>query len=207
MNNKKINIIGGGDNSKVLIDTINLSYNNYKINGIYDDSSLIKEYENIKLLGSILDIENKYEENVFYICSISNISLRNKIFKKLNNLNWISIIHKSCIISPTVKIGKGVFINVNCVINSNAIIEDFCILNTNTIIEHDVIINKNCIISPRVTICGNVIVKKNTFIGCGVIIINKNKYGNIVIGENNFITAGSLLLHSTTNNKKIRGVF
>ena len=185
-----------------------MSYNEfYDIKGIYDDSEKIKNYYDIKLLGKINNIKNIFSNNDLYICSISDIKFREKLILKFNNINWITIIHPNATISDTAKIGKGVFVNANCVINSQANISNHCIINTNVIVEHDVLIKENCVLSPSVTICGNVIINENTFIGCGTNIIDENKYGYIVIGKNNFITAGSLILHSTDDNSKIRGVF
>ena len=205
-NMKKIAIIGGGGHSRVIIDALYESSKkeNIKIIGFYDDNINCEEYRNIKRLGKIDEINNKDE--IYYICGIGNLETRKKIIDKLNNINWINVIHPSSIISETVKLGKGIFINSGAIINSKAYIEDHCIINTNAVIEHDVSIGVNCHIAPSVTICGHVTIKRQTFIGVGSKVINKNKNGFITIGSNNFLNAGSLILHSTEDNKKIKGI-
>jgi GDP/UDP-N,N'-diacetylbacillosamine 2-epimerase (hydrolysing) len=205
-NMKSIAIIGGGGHSRVIIDALYESSKkeNIKIIGFYDDNINCEEYRNIKRLGKIDEINNKDE--IYYICGIGNLKTRKKIIDKLNNINWINVIHPSSIISDTVILGKGIFINAGAIINSKANIEDHCIINTNSVIEHDVSIGVNCHIAPSVTICGHVTIKKQTFIGVGSKVINKNKNGFITIGSNNFLNAGSLILHSTDNNSKIRGM-
>ena len=205
-NMKSIAIIGGGGNSRVIIDALYESSKkeNIKIIGFYDDNVNCEEYRNIKRLGKIDEINNKDE--IYYICGIGNLKIRKKIIEKFNNINWINVIHPSSIISETVKLGRGIFINAGTIINSKAYIEDHCIINTNSVIEHDVSIGVNCHIAPSVTICGHVTIKGQTFIGVGTKIIDENKSGYIKIGEYNFINAGSLILHSTEDNKKIKGI-
>jgi len=207
-NMKKIIIIGGGGHSRVIIDTLyELSKkDNIKIIGFYDDNINCEEYRNIKRLGKIEEIK-KSEDKIYYICGIGNLKIRKKIIDKLNNINWINVIHPSSIISDTVKLGRGIFINAGAIINAKANIESHCIINTNSVIEHDVYIGVNCHIAPSVTICGHVTIKKHTFIGVGSKVINKNKNGFITIGNNNFLNAGSLILHSTEDNMKIKGIY
>ena len=206
-NMKSIAIIGGGGHSRVIIDALYESSKkeNIKIIGFYDDNINCEEYRNIKRLGKIDEINNKDE--IYYICGIGNLKTRKKIIDKLNNINWINVIHPSSIISETVKLGRGIFINAGTIINSKAYIEDHCIINTNSVIEHDVSMGVNCHIAPSVTICGHVTIKDETFIGVGTKIINKNKRGFINIGTNNFLNAGSLILHSTDDNMKIKGIY
>ena len=50
-------------------------------------------------------------------------------------------------------------------------------------------------------------IKDETFIGVGTKIINRNKRGFINIGANNFLNAGSLILHSTDDDMKIKGIY
>ena len=206
-NMKRIAIIGGGGHSRVIIDALcELSKKNHmKLIGFYDDNINCEEYRSIKRLGKINDINSNHE--VYYICGIGNLKTRRSIIDKLSNINWINVIHPSSIISDTVKLGKGIFINAGTIINSKAYIKDHCIINTNSVIEHDVSIGVNCHIAPSVTICGHVTIKDETFIGVGTKIINKNKRGFINIGTNNFLNAGSLILHSTDDNMKIKGIY
>jgi UDP-hydrolysing UDP-N-acetyl-D-glucosamine 2-epimerase len=204
-NMKSIAIIGGGGHSRVIIDALYESSENIKIIGFYDDNINCEEYRNIKRLGKIDEINNKDE--IYYICGIGNLKIRKKIIEKLNGINWINVIHPSSIISDTVKLGKGIFINAGTIINSKAYIKNHCIINTNSVIEHDVSIGVNCHIAPSVTICGHVTIKEQTFIGVGSKVINKNSKGFITIGNNNFLNAGSLILHSTGDNMKIKGIY
>lgn len=206
-NMKRIAIIGGGGHSRVIIDALcELSKKNQmKLIGFYDDNINCEEYRSIKRLGKINDINSNHE--VYYICGIGNLKTRRSIIDKLSNINWINVIHPSSIISDTVKLGKGIFINAGTIINSRAYIKDHCIINTNSVIEHDVSIGVNCHIAPSVTICGHVTIKDETFIGVGTKIINRNKRGFINIGANNFLNAGSLILHSTDDDMKIKGIY
>ena len=208
---KNIAVIGCGGHSRVIIDTLLLlkKINNLKefnILGFYDDDISKKEYNNIKNLGNINDIKNVNNET-YYIIGIGDLKIRQILIDKFDNLNWINVIHPSSQISSSVTLEKGIFINANSCINSQAVIKNHCIINSNSVVEHDVIIGENCHCCPNTTICGHVQIKKNTFIGASSTIINKNKNGFITIGSDNFLNAGSLILHSTKNKQKIRGIF
>jgi len=204
---RKIAIIGGGGHARVIIDALygmqqNPLFINNDIIGYFDDK-VNSKYRKIDRIGAIEDIKN-VDNDIFYICGIGDLEIRKKIINTLDKVKWINVIHSSAIISKTVTLGQGIFINANAVINSQSIIKDHVIINTNSTIEHDVLIGENCHIAPGVTICGHVTINENSFIGSGTTIINKNKEGFIIIGKNNFINAGSLILHSTKDNSKIR---
>ncbi len=177
MNN--VAIIGYGGHSKVITDILYL--NNYNILGYYDDKILGKN-----ILGKIQDIDKSIPN---FICAIGNNLIRKKITTLFKNLNWISAIHPSAIISKKSKIREGSVICANVVIQPDTIIGKHCIINTGSTIDHDCIINNYIHIAPGSTLCGNVNIGTSTFIGASTTIIN-----NINIGSNNIIGAGSVIV-------------
>ncbi len=186
-------IIGAGGHAKVVTDILKL--NGYHIVGYYDDNT---NNNNFKILGKIREI-NKNISN--FVCAIGNNKIRKNIIKQHPDLNWISAIHSSAIISKSSNIGKGTVICAGAIIQPDCIIGDHVIINTKTSIDHDCKINNFCHIAPGSTICGNVSVGNNTFIGAGTTIIQDKK-----IGKNVLIGAHSLVIKNIESNIKICGV-
>ena len=193
-------LIGAGNNSCVIIDY--LLEEKYKILGIFDDD-VTKDfnYKNIKILDSTKNINKFKLKSYIFFYTIGDPVIRRKIMEKIKiQLIYPNFIHKSCIISDTIKLGKGNIIYPYTCIKSNTIINDFNLINTHTNIGHDVCIGNNNVISPNVTICGNVNIQNNNFFGANCCIIPK-----ITIGSNNVIGSCSNVIRNINNNIKTYG--
>jgi sugar O-acyltransferase (sialic acid O-acetyltransferase NeuD family) len=183
-----IAIIGGGGHALVIIDAITeinkYDKNKYNIVGIYDDN--LRGYIlDIKVLGQTDNMNNKYK----YIIGIGDIKIRNNIFEKNKNLQWVTIIHPKSIISDICHIGKGTFIGAGAIIQIKSKIGKHCIINTNCNIDHESSIGNFCNISPSVSICGKVTLENNIFVGANTCIIE-----NISVKSFCTIGANSLVL-------------
>lgn len=186
-------VIGGGGHSHVVMDALRTS--DVSIRGIYDDVS--GDY-GVPYLGAIKETINNE-----CICAIGNLNVRSKIFKMLPLVKWRTVIHSSAIVSPSAIIKPGVFIGPRVIVNARAIIEENAIINSGTIVEHDVIIGSNTHLAPGVITCGGVHIGKNTFVGAGAIVSNRNSHGPISIGDNCFINAGSVVSKIVNSNTRI----
>lgn len=201
---KLLIIIGCGGHSRVITD-IALDDNFYVL-GYVDDNQENYEYENIKQLGKIeILTKNKISTFCKIICGIGNINARKELLEKFKDFEFATLIHKSAIISPTVKIGRGTVIMPKVVINSCAKIGNNCIINTGAIIEHNCVIGENTHICPNSTLCGGVIIGNNAMIGAGTVIKNSTREKNISIGNETTIGCGSVVLNSVGNNIVVYG--
>ena len=193
-------LIGGGNNSKVIIDF--LLEEKYKILGIFDDNiKKIFTYKDINIIGKIKDINTINLKTKLFFNTIGCPDIRNIIMNKIKiNLLFPNFIHKSCIISDTVKLGKGNIIYPFTCIQSNTIIQNHNLINMGTTIGHDVIIGNNNVISPQVSICGNIKIENNNFFGTKSCVIPKIK-----IGSNNIIGSATNIIRNIDNNLKYIG--
>lgn len=138
-----------------------------------------------------------------YFISIGDNLLRRKVSLKLIQelgTNPESALHKSAIISQSIRSGYGNMFAPRVVINPQVQIGNGVILNTGCIIEHECIIGDYAHIAPGAILCGNVSVGENSFIGAGSVI----KQG-IKIGKNVIIGAGAVIIRDIDDNKKIVG--
>jgi sugar O-acyltransferase (sialic acid O-acetyltransferase NeuD family) len=182
----KLNIIGSGGHSRSLISSFN---DQFEFRGIYDESYNKNKTEkiiNIKLKGKILEIP----KDIKTVLAIGNNNNRFNYYQndKFNILKQ-SIIHKSCIICSSSKIGNSNQIYPRVFINGDVKIGENNIINSASIIEHETEIGSNCHIGIGVVISGRVKINDFVFIGANATIIE-----GVEIVNNVIIGAGSVVL-------------
>ncbi|ETI67562.1 acetyltransferase [Neobacillus vireti] len=188
-----IAVIGSGGHSKVISDMI-LSNKDYHLIGYLDE-----KYEHIRLVedtfcGPISSAKRLigHFKDIKFVMGIGDNKTRQIIVRKLNlpNEYYVTVKHKSAIISPSSKIGFGTVIMPNVVINANTKVGVHSIINTGSIIEHDSIIGDFTHVCPRATLTGNVQLDEGSFVGAGATIIP-----NIHINDWAIIGAGATVIH------------
>jgi len=164
----------------------------------YNDIIFIDDGDN-----SYVSYTNYLDNNIPFIIAIGDNKIREILQSKVldDGFKIVSLIHSGCMISSSVKIGLGVVIMPNVVVNANSIIKDGVILNTSCVIEHENVIENFVHISPNVALAGDVQIGKYTHIGIGANIIQ-----GVNIGKNNIIGAGAVVIHNIENNKKLVGI-
>jgi sugar O-acyltransferase (sialic acid O-acetyltransferase NeuD family) len=171
------------------------------IAGYFEKQEKVNNPYNLKYLGNENDpgILIKYINKGFmFILGVGDNKSRSELFKIINSSGGIvkTIIHPKSIISNDVKIGKGVFVSKNSVINPLCKISNNCIINTSTTIEHGCYISESVHVAPGTVLLGNVKIGKNSFIGSNSTIKQGTRVGNNVI-----IGAGSVVLNDVPDNK------
>ena len=167
-------------------------------NNGYNDIIFIDDGNN-----SYVSYTSYLDKSIPFIIAIGDNKIREILQTKVLNDGFkvVSLIHSSSIISSSVKVGLGVVIMPNVVVNAYSIISNGIILNTSCVVEHECIIDDFVHISPNVALAGDVKVGKYTHIGIGANVIQ-----GINIGENNIIGAGTVIINNIENNKKLVGV-
>lgn len=198
---KKLKIIGSGTHSSVVIEcALKLKYKIQFIVDINSNNPKKEKKMGVPIVGRKELNFIKKGELVFL--AIGNNNIRSNFFKLLNKkyLKFINLISPSSFVSDYSKLGKGVFVNNNSIINSRANLEDNCIINSGSIIEHDVQVGKNTHICSGVSIGGNTTIGKDSFIGIGSSILN-----NLTIGSKVTVGAGSVVTKNLPSNGKFAG--
>src|SRR5690554_1099376 len=95
---------------------------------------------------------------------------------------------------------EGVTVGYNCIISNSVSIGRGSFINAQTTIGHDSKIGEFCDICPSVKIAGNTEIGDYTFIGTGVIF-----NPNLKIGRNVSITAGSVVRKNVPDNSIVHG--
>lgn len=202
---KEIVIIGAGGNSKVVIDIINnmnLKSNELRILGLLDDSLEKDSFMGFPILGPV-DVAVRYhnQKKVFFINAIGDNKTRSSITERHPELNYITVIHPSAVISNDVEIGGGSMIMAGSVINIGTKIGRGCIINTGAVVEHDNQLGDYVHIASSSTTAGNVQIGDRTMLGTGTKVIQ-----GIVIGSDTMIGAGSVVITDVSDNCTAVGV-
>ncbi|URN96111.1 MAG: acetyltransferase [Candidatus Pristimantibacillus lignocellulolyticus] len=196
-------IIGNGGHASVLTEI--LMDRTEKIIGFTAPLQEKNRY-GLPYLGSDEVIENYLPSECMLVLGIGMIEpspLREKLFNYYFNIGYqfMTVIHPSAIIAPSVRLGQGVQVMAGAIIQTNTKIADNSIINTGAIIDHDCQISSHTHISPGTRLSGGVHIKKGTHIGVGATVIQ-----NITIGENCLIGAGAVVINNIADNLKVIGV-
>ncbi len=185
---------GFGREVKMLLDQINLTKNEFKFIGYYDDGiEKGTQINNHQVLGNLVEL-SKIEDEINVIIAIASPEIKIKIVSALNksNFKFPTIIHPNVLIgSESVKIGKGSIICAGCIVTCNIEIDDFVILNLCCTVGHDTIIKSYCSFMPSVNISGEVLINENVYVGTGAKIINQ-----LEVGKNTIVGAGAVVSKS-----------
>ncbi|WHY85197.1 acetyltransferase [Neobacillus novalis] len=180
----KIVVIGRGGHSKVIADMI-LSDKENEIVGFlddkYDDVGLVENVYCGPISTAIHLLE--HSRDLKFVIAIGDNKVRQSIVRKLNipDKNYISVIHKSAVISPSAKIGHGTVVMPHAVINADTRIGVHSIVNTASVIEHDSVVGEFCHVCPGTTLTGTVQLGKGSYVGAGATIIPNAKIGDWAI--------------------------
>lgn len=191
---KKIIVVGGGGNAKVITGILQ-KLNSFDIIG-YTDLNDKGRLLGIPYLGNdeIIDDLITPDEKLSVVIGVgqTNItSLRSKIYSKLKNknINLPTIISPDALINREVDFGEATIIYDRCFINFGAEIKKGVIVNSGCILEHDCKLGNFVNISPGCVIGGGVNIGENSFIGLGARIIQ-----SITICSDCTIGAGAVVL-------------
>ena len=204
---KKFVILGAANPNVVrTIDIINLKKDEEIFVECFVDSDkkkIGKKFMNKDVLDTQTFLKKYSKDDCYLFNSIaSSMKDRKEIthFYKKKGFKFKSIIHPD-VNSNYVKIGSGVFLQENCIIQAKAEISDFVIVSTNSCVAHDSRIGQFTFIGPAVYICGRVDVGENCYIGVGAKILPGLK-----IGKNSIIAAGSIVTKNVKENSKVLGI-
>lgn len=134
---------------------------------------------------------------------IGDNAIRQRIYRHLkeSNIELLTLVHPSAVISSSVLIGEGSVVMPLAVINSDAILEAGVIVNTHATVEHDCLLGAFSHISPNAALAGEVKVGTRTHIGIGVSVIQQCTVGDDVV-----IAAGSVVIEHVPDDVMVAGV-
>lgn len=197
---KEVIVLGAGGHAKVVIST--LLETNFQIKGILDDdpAKWNQKVLDIPVIGSIELLKSGNFDQA--IIAIGNNKIRKDIAERYNDFcRWISIIHPSSYVHPSVEIGKGSVIFAGAVIQPDVKIGNHVIINTGATIDHDCVIEDFVHIAPGVHLAGGVSVGEGALVGIGSSVIPYKR-----IGKWSIVGAGAVVIQDIPDFTTVVGV-
>lgn len=202
---KHLIIVGAGELGRELFWTIQGSIGfgtEFDVKGYIDDDD---SEDKIKLLSApYLGGINNYviEDDDVFTCAIASPSTREKVVNIMidKGATFINVIHSTCIVHGTVKLGKGIILSPYTIIGDASVIGNFMVLNGFSSIGHDCSIGEHSCIMSHCDITGHTQIGKKVFIGGGAQTVPGAK-----IGDEAYVGAGSVILRKVKAGAKVFG--
>lgn len=193
---KRLAIIGSGDLGRLIAD-YSQNDNHYNVVGFYDDFKKKGEIvDSLPILGSGEDIFSDYNNNVFD-CIL--IAIAYKHFEKrkeyydclCEKIPFGKMIHSSCYVNPSCKIGNGVVLLPGCVLDRNVTLGNNVLLYIGCSIIGGCKIGNHTFLSGGVAMAGFSAIGESCFIG-----VNSTIIDNIVVGDKIRVGGGAVVIKS-----------
>ena len=199
-------IIGAGTYGEVYLAYLREAGIN--VVGFLDDDIKYKNtcVKDVPVLGPVTLLETLKQtagvEAVY--CPLGNNKLRVKFLSYANKLGYETpnYIHPSVIISPEVKIGKGVYILLGTTIMPYTEIKDYVMISMNVSLAHHNILEEGVFLSTGCNFGASIHAHKYAYCGIGSTIMT----GLHELGEDCLIGAGAVVIKDVPDNAVVAGV-
>jgi len=147
------------------------------------------------------EIKNTFNPDEYYAFLVNGTKSKEIVFNyfkeliKMENEQFINLIHPSSVVSKSVNLNYGMQVEPLCSISTLTSFGFGVIIKSRCNIDHHCNIGNFVTINPGVVVSGFVDIGKNTLIGSGTVIKD-----NIKIGENTIIGSGSNVVRDIPDN-------
>jgi len=112
----------------------------------------------------------------YYNIGVADVVVKQRIQKRCEEIGWIpfTVVHPTAVVSPTARLGNGVFVGPLAIVSTSAYVGDHSIVHLHASIGHDATIGEHCVILPGARISGSailgnrVLIGSNAFVNAGV---------------------------------------
>lgn len=176
-------LIGDGEHARVVAEAATVL------------TSLTREQE-----ASIPTLRRRHADAVFHL-ALGDNRLRLAAASRHAALPWQNVVHPRAWISPSARLGRGVFVGANAVIQAGAVIGDHAIINTAVVVEHDCRIGSGAHLGPGVVLGGGVEIGEGCLVGLGARVRD-----HCAIGAHATVGMGSVVVGAVQAGTVVLGV-
>lgn len=192
-------LIGGGGHALVVAEAAAQAGMN--IDGFVDDTAdpLLARLGVAKHLGP-LSVLGQYSHAV--ILCVGDVVARRRLAASGVRLSpAATVVHPAAWVSPSARLGAGVFVGPGAVVHTRARIGDHAIINSGAIIEHECVVGAHAHIAPGAALGGNVSVGPGVLVGLGARVLP-----GVAIGDGVVVGAGAVVVRDVAEGRRVRGV-
>ncbi len=199
--NDSLILIGGGGHALVVLDAARAA--GIMVHGVLDDYTnppACAGPDAPPLLGPITETDPLHIHP--WIVCLGDPDTRRSLCTGLAAFTdrALSVIHPTAWVSPSARIGNGVYIGANAVVNARAVVADHVILNTGAIVEHECAIGTGTHIAPNATLGGAARVGTFALVGLGASVLP-----GVTVGARAVVGAGAVVTKPVADRTRVAG--
>ena len=205
---KHIVIIGAGGHGREVADIARHQgrvNNAIEVLGFVDDNRDLhgQSLDGSPVLGDWSWFESAGHKDVAVVCAVGSPQICRRLVERANalGLSFASVVSPLAHISSFARLGQGVTIFPDVIINTGAFIDSYSILNVAATVSHDAIVGCYSNINPGAHLAGNVTIGEGCYIGMGASVIQGR-----TVGAWSVVGAGSVVIRDLPNGVTAVGV-
>lgn len=138
---------------------------------------------------TVLDRHSPGDFGVVVAVGHRSLAARRRICERVraSGFEMPSIVHPSCELASTVRVGVGCIVQARSILDTRVEIGDYSILFPGVNVSHDSSVGSNVYISPGAIVCGGSRVGSDSFVGAGAVIAD-----HVTLPAGSFVKAGSV---------------
>jgi acetyltransferase EpsM len=179
-----IAVLGAGGHAGVIIQLLRASKRG--VGGVFDDG---KEAQQKGKMGFEVRPMSALPPGSAAVIAIGSNAVRHKVDARFPAANWVTAVHPSAVVDPTVTLGAGTVVMAGAVIQAGTRVGRHVVVNTRCSIDHDCVLGDYASVAPGATLCGTVTLGEGAWIGAGATI----KEG-LTVGSGCTLGAGATLV-------------
>jgi len=173
--------------------------------GFADDNRdlLGQQLDGLPVLGDWSWFEGADRTDIAVVCAVGSPQVCRRLVERARGigLSFASVISPLAHISSFARLGEGVTIFPNVIINTGAFVDSYSILNVGVVVSHDARVGPYSNINPGAQLAGNVTIGEGCYIGMGANVIHKRS-----IGAWSVVGAGAAVINDLPANVTAAGV-
>ena len=205
MDNKIIYVLGIGHNSIVTIDLAESC--GYTIGGLfhYLDDRTGEYYFEHKIIGTNKQLFNTDLSGKCFALSMGNNDIRAELYSKIlrGGGEIPTLIHPSACVSKYSKVGNGVQIYANSVIDPDSVIDEDTIVSSKSSVLHGCRVGRHCFLAPDVVLGANTTVEDMAFVGLNATIVSNKA---TLLGKHSVVGASAVVTKPVNSEKIVVGM-
>lgn len=187
-------VLGAIGNCLDIAEAILANGDNFDLLGFLDDGLPQGQLTplGVPVLGHLADVHKfPHAKVVNGIGSPANFRHKRAILQRLGltSERFATVVHPSCVISPSATLGCGSVVLSNCSIGFGARIGDHVLVLQNSVIGHDASVGDESTLAAGVRLSGRVIVEEGCYLGCGACFRE-----GVRVGAHSLIGMGSVVI-------------
>ena len=188
-------IIGAGGHGREVADILRhqaREHREIELLGFVDENHDLhgRNLDGLPVVGDWSWFEGTDRSDVAVICAVGSPQICRRLVERAHGigLGFVSAISPLARISSYARLGDGVTIFQNVVVNTGAFVDSHSILNVGVVVSHDSIVGPYTNINPGAQLAGNVTIGAECYIGMGANVIQGRS-----IGASSIVGAGAVV--------------